>query len=354
MILSLWLTVSLCAGEAQEERPPLPEGRVVLSHICLRYKGAQGASRGVTRTKEEALKAVEGIRARLAGGPGLWSELVKKHSEDARSVPQDGKIGVFDWRALPVYARDAAAELAALEPGEFSRPIASIAGVHIFRWEGTVPLGFLEIVIGYKGSKISPVFARDPITRGRAEALELAERVVLEARAAGADFDAVATKYTDMLDLEGYARGYVTYRGYTALPRIAEALSKIEIGEVAGPVESPYGYHVLKRVVPEIRARQIVVVFGRAGRSGAVRTEEEARKFAEELLSQIKEGTATFHELAERHSDHEESAARGGDLGRVPLHYFFPPVERAAFALKEGGITGVVRGSGAFKIVQRY
>jgi parvulin-like peptidyl-prolyl isomerase len=325
-----------------------------LGHICLRYTGALGAPKLFNRSKEDARAIIEKVYAQLSTDPSRWKELATAHSDDKRSARQGGFIGVFEWRHLPVYARQAAAELAKLEPGQISRIIESPVGFHIFRHQAAIPLGFLEIVIGYKGCSIQGFMARREITRSKAEALRLAKQVAQEARAPGKDFDAVAGKHTDMLDLEGYARGYRLFKGFTAIPTIGEAISNLALGDVSDPVETPYGFHVLKRITPEINARQIYIALKPPKKDAAARTEAEAKKLAEEVLAKLKSGEKTFEELARTYSDHTRSAPRGGDLGRVGLHYFYPPVERAAWRLKKGEITGVIRTQGGFTIVQRY
>ena len=71
-------------------------------------------------------------------------------------------------------------------------------------------------------------------------------------------------------------------------------------------------------------------------------------------MATLKTGEKTFQELARTHSDDKTRRATGGDLGVVPLHHFFPPVARAAWSLKPGETTGVMKTQGSFKIVKRY
>ncbi|MBI5595232.1 MAG: peptidylprolyl isomerase [Elusimicrobia bacterium] len=72
---------------------------------------------------------------------------------------------------------------------------------------------------------------------------------------------------------------------------------------------------------------------------GAAMTEKaKALETAKELKKKL-DGGADFYELAEKNSDDQESAARGGDLGWI-LHGWMPePFEKAAFALSVGEVS---------------
>ncbi|VAX17476.1 Periplasmic chaperone and peptidyl-prolyl cis-trans isomerase of outer membrane proteins SurA [hydrothermal vent metagenome] len=78
---------------------------------------------------------------------------------------------------------------------------------------------------------------------------------------------------------------------------------------------------------------------------------EIAKKFAESLLDSLKNG-ADFAVLATKYSDDPGSRAQGGDLGLVQRGVFYPEFEAAAFALKEGEISGVVESPVGFHIIQ--
>jgi len=78
---------------------------------------------------------------------------------------------------------------------------------------------------------------------------------------------------------------------------------------------------------------------------------QKFRTKIESILDSIK-GGADFSELAMKYSDDPASAVHGGDLGFVKKGVFYPEFESAAFALKEGEISGIVESPVGFHIIQ--
>lgn len=83
----------------------------------------------------------------------------------------------------------------------------------------------------------------------------------------------------------------------------------------------------------------------------SVTLKQKYRTKIEALLDSIKAG-ADFSELAKQHSEDPASAVHGGDLGFVKKGVFYPEFESAAFALKEGEISGVIESPVGFHIIQ--
>ena len=82
---------------------------------------------------------------------------------------------------------------------------------------------------------------------GLANAKVKADEVYAKATAEGADFDALITEYsTDHMPEEGYAirEGYT----YFVEPFVTAAMALANVGDVSEPVESTYGYHIIKYV----------------------------------------------------------------------------------------------------------
>lgn len=104
-------------------------------------------------------------------------------------------------------------------------------------------IGTSHILVMYKGSQRAPA----TVTRSKDEARKLAADVLAKVKK-GQDFAALAKQYTD--EAVGKDRG-------GALPKISkssgfaqafkDAAFKLKVGEVSDLVETPFGFHVIKR-----------------------------------------------------------------------------------------------------------
>lgn len=97
----------------------------------------------------------------------------------------------------------------------------------------------------------------------------------------------------------------------------------------------------------EINVRHVLIKVD-SGADGAVVA--EARKKIEQVLAEAKQG-ADFSELAKKYSQ-GPSAPRGGELGFLPRGRLVKPFEDAAFTLKAGEISDIVRTRYGFHIIK--
>jgi len=185
-------------------------------------------------------------------------------------------------------------------------------------------LSAAHVLVQWSGSQR----ATPAITRTKEEALARAEEVIAKLDG-GADFATLAKEYSDGPsgpkggDLGSFPPGQM-------IPEFTAAVLKAEVGAViAEPVETSFGWHVIKRQEARLyRASHILIQHTGSMRAGKdiTRTKEEAKALADEVLAKAAAG-GDFAALAKEHSN-GPSAPRGGDLGVFPSGVMHPEFEK--------------------------
>ncbi len=195
-------------------------------------------------------------------------------------------------------------------------------------------------------------------TRSKAEALALANKIAAEARHDPGRFGELARQYSeDPKAAEGGALG-AWEKG--ANSDIEPVLERLAVGAISEPIDSPYGYRILRRdeALPSqrISARHLVVAFTGATRAPASlsRSKEEARARAEALVAKARKDPGEFEALVRAESDAWDRD-KGGALGAWTLNSGRYPAafDRAIFGLNEGAISEPIESEFGYQIFQR-
>ena len=241
--------------------------------------------------------------------------------------------------AKPVAAKSATSKSGVTIPANAIKPAApqQYAGAHI--------------LIAYKGAQR----AKPTITRTKEEALAKAKELVTQARAAGADFAKLAADNSNGPSAKrGGSLGMWT-KG-RMVPEFDKAVSGMKIGGISEPVETGFGYHVIKRnPLPELRSgAHILIAYKGAMRAKPTitRTKEEALAKAKEVMTKARATPADFSKLAAENSD-GPSAKRGGNLGKWPRGKMVPEFDKAIDTMKVGDISEPVETGFGFHVIQR-
>ena len=178
----------------------------------------------------------------------------------------------------------------------------------------------------------------------------------------GADFARLAATYSDAPEaLQG---GDLGFRAQDRLPQLfVDAINPLATGQVAAPVKSGNGFHILKLVarrnaggagqqlagaqapVVQTHARHILI------KVNEVVTADQAKARLEEIRQRLENKTASFEDMARAYSN-DTSASRGGDLGTLYPGDTVPEFEQAMNALQPGEISEPVKTPFGYHLIQ--
>jgi parvulin-like peptidyl-prolyl isomerase len=170
--------------------------------------------------------------------------------EKSMMIRPDDSQAELDKKAAVLTANDKAREfndrhanwvyeIASWSAGKLTKPVGDLIE-DIPADDSPEKITASHILIGYKGS------SRSEATRTKAEAQKLAEDVLTEAKAVGADFAALAAKHSD--GPTGKAGGSLgEFDKKTMHENFTKGAWELKVGEISGVVETPFGFHVIKR-----------------------------------------------------------------------------------------------------------
>ncbi|NLE38363.1 MAG: hypothetical protein GX621_10100, partial [Pirellulaceae bacterium] len=143
------------------------------------------------------------------------------------------------------------ATTAAAESAESSTPTPA-------DYDPRTELNAAHILVMHTGSQRAP----ERITRTKAEAMDRIKEVVEKLKAEDADFAALAKEYSDCPSgADGGNLG--NFRAFQMDETFSDAAMKLAVGQISDIVETPFGYHLIRRqeleVIPTVSAKHILV-----------------------------------------------------------------------------------------------
>ena len=224
---------------------------------------------------------------------------------------------------------------------------------------GVSPDAAPEVDIAQILLRVPEQATQDQIDQARAKA----DEVYKEATAAGADFGRLAATYSN--GPEALNGGDLGFRSQDRLPQLfVDAVGALAVGQVAAPVKSANGFHILKLVakrqagsaasqvaanapppVEQTHARHILI------KVNEVVTADQAKARLEEIRQRIVNKTASFEDMARAYSN-DASAARGGDLGTLYPGDTVPEFEKAMNALAPGDVSEPVQTPFGYHLIE--
>lgn len=212
--------------------------RMAASHILVVYRGALGALPNVKRTREEAKARAEEALAKVQAGAS-FAETAKAYSDDPSSS-RGGYLGGFG-RGVMVEAFENAVR--GLQPGQLDPVVVeSQFGFHVIRREPLAEVHAAHLLVTWKGADRAP----SGINRSKDEAKARIEEAIAKLKS-GAAWNQVVGQYSDspMKD-DGGDLSWVG-RGQLGKP-LEDAVFDLAPGTVSDVIETPIGYHLVRRV----------------------------------------------------------------------------------------------------------
>ena len=124
--------------------------------------------------------------------------------------------------------------------------------------------------------------------------------------------------------------------------------SRIEVSDA--DIKAFYEQNIARYKTPEQRRASHILI--NASKDASAADKATAKAKAEKILEQVRKNPADFAKLAKENSQDTVSAERGGDLNFFGKGDMVKPFEDAAFALKEGEISGLVQSDFGFHIIR--
>ena len=169
----------------------------------------------------------------------------------------------------------------------------------------------------------------------------------------GENFEKLAASYSSGQNaLEG---GFLGWRTSSELPSLfASAISELKVGDIADPLRSGAGFHILKltekrgntvKFLDQTLARHILV------QPSEIRTENQAELLINEIYGRLKEGE-DFKQLARQYSEDPGSKMDGGDLGWNNPGDYDPAFEKTMNETKIGELSEPIQSNFGWHIIE--
>ena len=166
-------------------------------------------------------------------------------------------------------------------------------------------------------------------------------------------FEKLATAYSSGQEaLEG---GFLGWRTSAELPSLfADVVTELKVGEVAQPLRSGAGFHILKltdkrgntvKFLDQTLARHILV------QPSEIRTENRAKELINDIYERLTNGE-DFKQLARQFSEDPGSKMDGGELGWSNPGDYDPIFEKTLNATEIGKISEPVQSSFGWHIIE--
>lgn len=241
----------------RDELPPL----LSISHLLVAIEASDDRA-------EEVRTQANAVIDRLNKGED-FATMARQYSGDAGSREEGGDLGYFPrGRMVPAFEEAAFA----LQPGEISAPVRTKFGYHIIK---------LESVSGDQVRARHILIPLQPSARDVKTAYDKALGLAKEAQA-GEDFAELAREHSAHEETAKKGGRLPGPFAQDNLPtEFADVLKTMRMGEVSAPIQTEYGWHVVKVNDDQDALKEIIQQVRLQERFDEVLAETRARLFVE-------------------------------------------------------------------------
>jgi len=311
--------------------------------IVVRYIKFNQSDSGAAQTIHQTVSAITDEQDRLSS----FLKLAKKHS--TVDPAHRGQIELFKNSETD---EDFFRAASAIPVGTLSPLIKTNQGHYIIWRLAKEAYSTAHILISYRGAKLAP----PAIRRSKKSALMLAKQVAEDASASPSKFTSIASKKSD--SPSSHRGGILApIRPETLIDGFEpylEAARKLEEGSISEVVETPYGFHIIKRLPLQSAEVQHILVThrGSRGENHSKRPKGEASKIIRDLKRQLINDEMEFEALCKAKSE-DRSAADGGKLPPFYRGEMNPIFERYAFSTPVGKLSRIFETDLGYHIIRR-
>ncbi|HEX2969355.1 MAG TPA: peptidylprolyl isomerase [Bacteroidales bacterium] len=180
---------------------------------------------------------------------------------------------------------------------------------------------------------LSPNAQPEDTLKAWRKATAIRERII-----SGEPFEQVARSSSDDKSVltNGGNLGYFTV--FQMIMPFEDAVYALKQGEISAPVRTPYGYHIIRVTNNRpSRGRIKVAHIMKVAPPGIPDAEAKNAGLQIDSIYNLLKNGGNFRELAQKLSDHKESAASGGELQWFGTGEIISDFSEAAFSLKDTG-----------------
>lgn len=193
----------------------------------------------------------------------------------------------------------------------------------------------------------------DSATPAKVASTRIKAEALVKALRNGKDFKSLAM--TESNGAQALSGGDLGWRLFNQIPTIfVEYVTKLSSGEIADPIRSPSGFHIIKmlgikglgkRMITQTNTRHILL------KLNELINDDDAKNRLLKLKDRIDQGE-DFAVLAQEHSDDKVSAIKGGSLDWVSPDFLVPPFEYAMNKLAINEVSEPVQTQFGWHIIQ--